>query len=410
MPTIPPSNPVETPSLTLMALALVLAGLATMLLGPILPIFAHQWLLTDAQTGQLLLAQFLGATLGGATLTHSLARDFLLGLAAAFAGFLALAFAPTLIIALPSLLLAGFGVGRIIASVNIIAGNRSTQHRGSALARLNIAFSVGCLLSPLLAASLTSRFPLSRLLTALAALFAVTALALALESRKSIAQPATETPTRSRLLNPVFLLFTAVLFLYGGLETSLGGWFTTFTFRYGQLQGPHALILSQSIMVLLLGGLILGRTLATWLLLHIREATLLRIALTLTILAAAALSIANGAIPIALLAILLGIVLAPIFPAAFALYMATQPTSRQAGLVLAASGLGAAAIPWLMGVVSTQSGSIRVALTLPIAAAAILLLLTPLTTPKLPPSLENSKLSNSALTQLQADSLQRLKA
>jgi len=41
--------------------------------------------------------------------------------------------------------------------------------------------------------------------------------------------------------------------------------------------------------------------------------------------------------------------------------------------VLAVSGLGAAALPWMMGVVSTRTGSLQVALALPFAAALGLL-------------------------------------
>jgi FHS family glucose/mannose:H+ symporter-like MFS transporter len=53
--------------------------------------------------------------------------------------------------------------------------------------------------------------------------------------------------------------------------------------------------------------------------------------------------------------------------------MAEAPTARQAGIVLAVSGLGAAALPWIMGVVSTRTGSLQLALALPFAAAAALL-------------------------------------
>jgi FHS family glucose/mannose:H+ symporter-like MFS transporter len=53
--------------------------------------------------------------------------------------------------------------------------------------------------------------------------------------------------------------------------------------------------------------------------------------------------------------------------------MAERPTARQAGIVLAVSGLGAAALPWMMGVVSTHTGSLQVALALPFVAALGLL-------------------------------------
>ncbi len=367
----PATNP--APSLRLMNVAFLLAGLATFLLGPILPLLSTRWSLPDQQAGLLLLAQFTGATLGGATVSKRLPQAFLLGTSIAALGFITFANAPGLPLACIALLIAGFGVGRIIASVNIIAGDRSTQHRGSALARLNIAFSLGCLLSPLLAAWLTPRFALNHLLDLFAALFAAVALALWQELRQPAPQEAALQPApTTRLFTSLFLLFASILFLYGALETCLSAWLTTYALRYGQT----SLVLSQYTLVLLLCGLTAGRYLASLLLKRISEATLLRIALALTIATAAALASARTAPLIATLAVALGIFLAPIFPTAFALYMAAKPTPRQAGLVLAASGLGAASIPWLMGVVSTQTHSLRLALTLPILTAVALLLLS----------------------------------
>jgi FHS family glucose/mannose:H+ symporter-like MFS transporter len=72
-------------------------------------------------------------------------------------------------------------------------------------------------------------------------------------------------------------------------------------------------------------------------------------------------------------AVLLGLSLAPFFPATWSLLMGERPRARQAGIVLAVSGLGAAALPWMMGVVSTHTGSLQVALALPFAAALGLL-------------------------------------
>ena len=68
--------------------AFVLAGLGTMLLGPILPLLSRQWQMRDAQSGLLLLAQFCGATVGGATVSSRLRRDLLVGFLAAAAGVL----------------------------------------------------------------------------------------------------------------------------------------------------------------------------------------------------------------------------------------------------------------------------------------------------------------------------------
>ena len=50
-----------TPTLAAMHAGLVLAGLGTALLGPILPLVARQWQLLDSQSGLLMAAKFCGA-------------------------------------------------------------------------------------------------------------------------------------------------------------------------------------------------------------------------------------------------------------------------------------------------------------------------------------------------------------
>jgi len=373
------AQPDAAPTLPLMHAVFVLAGLGTMLLGPILPLLARYWRLNDSQSGLLLLAQFIGATIGGVTVSSKLATGLARGLLAANIGFLIFAEAPNLYVALPALVLGGFGVGRIIATVNIIAGARYTANRGSALARLNFTWSFGALLSPLLAAWLIPHIPLGYLLISFATLFLLCAVALIAQLRPWIkAGPAhTSEITSTTIPEPtiaprLFLYFATLLFLYGGIETCLSGWLTTYALRYGQT----SLVLSEYTMVLLLCGLTAGRALASWLLLKMRDTTLQRIALVLSAALAAALALAHQAAWIASLAVLLGVALAPIFPATFAIFMENRPPARTAGIVLAASGLGAAALPWLMGVISTHTRSLQVALALPVAAAITLLLMS----------------------------------
>jgi fucose permease len=98
--------------------------------------------------------------------------------------------------------------------------------------------------------------------------------------------------------------------------------------------------------------------------------------MALAVIFTAGLATAHSATGIAVFAVLLGFSLAPFFPSTFALLMAEKPVARQAGIVLAVSGLGAAALPWLMGVVSTRTGSLQVALALPLAAAILLLVMS----------------------------------
>jgi FHS family glucose/mannose:H+ symporter-like MFS transporter len=149
----------------------------------------------------------------------------------------------------------------------------------------------------------------------------------------------------------------------------LSGWLTTFALRYGD----KTLAISEYTTLLLWMSLTLGRVGSSAVMMRAGERTVQRWGLVLAAIFTAGLATAHSAITIAGFAVLLGLSLSPFFPATFAMLMAEWPTARQAGIVLAVSGLGAAALPWLMGVVSTKTGSLQVALALPFAAAVVLL-------------------------------------
>lgn len=371
-PTSPERAP-QRPSTATLHFCLLLSGFATALLGPLLPLLSLRWHLSDQQSGLLLLAQFCGATLGGLTVSKQLRRSLTLGLAAGALGFLAFATAPSLQFACVALFAAGWGVGQLITAGNILAGRRYATHRGSALALLNFSFSLGAMLSPLLAAWLTPRFALRTLLAGFAACFAIVLAGLLAQLRTSTPDEPSAIATREGSLAPaIFLYFAALLFLYGGVETSLDGWLTTFALRYGD----RTLATGQYTTLVLWASLTAGRALSSLLLLRITEVRLQRAALVLTVACIAGLATAHGALAIAILAALLGLSLAPFFPSTFALLVAEKPSARQAGVVLAVSGLGAAFFPSLMGVVSTHSGSLQIALVIPLVAAIILLALS----------------------------------
>jgi FHS family glucose/mannose:H+ symporter-like MFS transporter len=358
-----------------MHFGLLLAGLGTALLGPILPVLARQWSMLDSQSGLLMMAKFCGAFLGGITVSQRLHRSLLLGLLAGALGFGGFAFAPRMNLGCVGLFVGGYGLGQIITSVNIQAGRKFTAHRGSALALLNFSFSLGAMLSALLSAWLLPRFALQRLMECFAGLFLLGGVALILQTRGGRANagdleaPVVAAEQKIGLDGRMFLYFAGLLVLYGGLETCLSGWLTTYALRYGD----KTLAVSEYTTLLLWMSLTVGRAGASAVMLRVGEKTTQRWGLALAALFTAGLAMAHSAVTIAGFAVLLGLSLAPFFPAAWALLMAERPTARQAGIVLAVSGLGAAALPWMMGVVSTRIGSLQLALSLPFAAAAALL-------------------------------------
>src|SRR5882757_7579038 len=86
---------VSAPSLGLMHYGLVLAGLGTALLGPILPLLARQWGMLDSRSGLLMMAKFCGAFRGGVTVSVKLRWSLLVGMMAGAVGFGVFAIAPS---------------------------------------------------------------------------------------------------------------------------------------------------------------------------------------------------------------------------------------------------------------------------------------------------------------------------
>jgi fucose permease len=167
----------------------------------------------------------------------------------------------------------------------------------------------------------------------------------------------------------VLVRFAVLLFLYGGLETCMTGWLTTYTLRFSDVR----LMGGQSAIVLLWAALTAGRALSSGALRVMREATLQRWALGASAVLIGLLATTNHGPLLSLYCVLLGLSLAPFFPTTFALLMQRGPTAREAGFILAVSGLGAALFPWMMGAISTASGSLRVAMVVPLVLAVGLL-------------------------------------
>jgi len=426
------------PSIAWLAVGLLLAGLGTVLLGPILPAISLRWHLTDAQTGPLFFAKFVGSFLGGISVPRKLRWGIFSGTILSCLGFATFGLSTGLLTGSLTLFIAGIGLGQIIASTNILAGYRYPHQTGSALSSLNFFFPI--------VASFEPRFGLQSLLLWLGAAFLTTGIGGRLgwikhqpttpnlSSRPesahfadAVERPASGTPTNpgapgpafgtrvspsgkqagapdlshleigeqnptlpqksesphppQPLDTPSFIRFALYLFLYGGLETCLAGWLTTYTLRYSDAH----LIGGQSAVVLLLAALTTGRAISSVALRYIREITMQRLGLALSFVFIAALSTSHHAASLSLWSILLGLSLAPFFPSTFALLMHRNPTPRTAGFILAVSGLGAAAFPWLMGAVSTHTSSLRTAMSVPMSLALLLLAVSFLkTNPKAP--------------------------
>ena len=372
------------PASVWLGLGILLTGLGTAILGPILPTLAHSWHISDQQSGHLIAAKFIGAFLGGLSVRGLLRRSILAGALCSFLGFAAFSFAHGLGTGMATLFVSGYGVGLSITALNILIGRRYITHTGAALSTLNFFWSLGATLCGFLAALFLPRYGLHGPVLIFASLFLLAALGgWLLPSHRfgpagaATAQEAVPTIALPKLAH---LHFAALLFLYGGLETCLTAWLTTYSLRYEDTQ----LLGGQSAVVLLWGALTLGRILSSAAMRFFSESAAQRVGLVLssTLLTAIITTRSSGLLSVYCL--LLGLSLAPFFPSTFGILMRRRPHSQQAATIMAASGLGAAIFPWVMGYVSTHTGSLRVAMAVPAALVLLLLAMS-----FFPPAAEN---------------------
>lgn len=364
---------VAGPTIVWLAFGFLLAGLGTVLLGPILPLLMHDWSLTDQQGGLLLAAKFVGSFVGGISVPRRLRYGVLGGMLFASAGFGGFALSNGLASGAACLFAGGFGLGQIIASTNILVGRRYREHTGSALSSVNFFWSLGAVACGVIAAAVLPRFHLRGPLLTFAALFLVAGLGgWVHRTRRPSLVAQVDEGTGASLSSALMLRFALLLFMYGGLETCMTGWLTTYTMRFSDLR----LMGGQSAIVLLWTALTAGRAISSVALRIVSEAALQRLSLGLAGVWIAALGVTSHGPFLSLYCILLGLSLAPFFPSTFALLMKRRPPARQAGFILAVSGLGAALFPWLMGLISTRSGSLRMAMIIPLLLTLVLLALS----------------------------------
>jgi FHS family glucose/mannose:H+ symporter-like MFS transporter len=376
------------------------AGVATVMLGPLLPALIPRWHIQDAQAGTLFTASFAGQFCGAWFATRNLRASILYGSAVTAAGCMAMAwvsFGPAHI----ALFCVGLGLGAGLTAGNVIAGTTVPAVRARLIAILNVVWGLGAIACPVLV-RLSSAAGIQYFFFATAAFLAITSLvAIAIPSSSSSSssnprsnpnptQPvrfATASQSESRSPSPQpslplpplpLLIFGAAIFLYIGVENALGGWLPSYAIRTNPaIHGP-------SIAICFWIAELTGRILVTILMTLVSEAALYRICLGLLILTQILLcATANiSATGIFALTFLAALSLAPIYPLIVSFLLARTGNHARLGPLFATASFGGASLPWLTGVFSTQFHDLRTGFLVPAAGAILLLFLSPILTAK----------------------------
>src|SRR5712691_972176 len=366
--------------LVLLFAGFVLSGIATTIIGPMLPVFIRRWGLDDGQAGLFSSIQFLaalGGTLASSVITswYGYRPALVLGYAL-MGGGVATLNADTHALALAATAAFGLCYGLITPGTNLFVAELGGTKSASLLNQLNFAWGAGAMAcSPLIALAL-KRNGLAILLTGSAVFGGILVLGLLFVSfgvqkhQKDVSTAGAASPAIGL---GVTIAMGAMFFIYVAMENGVGIWSAEYAKRLANgITGMTTLA-----PMFFYAGLTSGRAAAPLVLLRLSERKIVLGALSLAA-AATALLIASRSLQVATVAVFLaGLGCASIYPIYIAwLSKWYGARAKQIGGVLfACASLGGAVGPWLVGFVSKHAGSLRVGLLVPSVCAMTMICL-----------------------------------
>ena len=358
--------------------AIAVAGVVTVILGPLLPFLIARWSLSDERAGLLFLFQFGGNLAGILSLGALLSRRgystvFLLGFICIALGVAGLD-ARTAIVGCIATFLFGYGLGLVLAATNLCVAEMEKSRRASALSLLNLAWGIGAISCPLLIflaqrARRLSALPL--VIAALALVAGLTFAALSAELPKeelTVTSPQEHADTVS--LRTAMILGSLFL-VYVGTENSVSGWAAALAKRVA----PQAASAWELAPMCFWGGLLAGRSAAPAAFRRVGERALMVTGLGFSAMCIVALAFVTSLHIAELCLCGAGLGFAYIYPLLIAWMVENYgDQARRAGNVpFALASIGGATLPWLVGFVSTKTASLRAAMAVPAAGCLVMI-------------------------------------
>jgi MFS transporter, FHS family, glucose/mannose:H+ symporter len=375
------SLPISSAASVLLHAGFVVTGVATTLIGPILPIFIARWSLSDQRAGLFFTAQFCGSMAGVASIRWLIGRGyrqaFVCGFLLIAAGLAGLNLGSNGA-CLGATFVFGCGLGQALSTANLWVAEVAKARRVAALSILNLQWGIGAIACPPLVMLAQRHEAISLLLYALGASSALTALTLAgmnLEPAETT-EEGDEQPklgVREGISRRSTLSLAALFFLYVGSENSVAGWVASLTKRMNSDSGDLWALAP----MFFWGGLIAGRALVPMLPLRRFERTLLASGLILSAAGICLLLQARTFASVAVSVSAAGLGLAAIYPILVAWLVKAfgERSKRIGGIMFALAGMGGAVMPWFVGLTSTGTGSLRAGLFVPLAGCLAMLAL-----------------------------------
>ena len=360
----------------------VYIGIATILLGPLLPFLARHWLLNDSQSGFLFTAEYSGSVLGNLLTGLLLPRigfskvmggSYLLFVL----GFSFLGAGPWTLACL-LIFLYGIAMGLSVPTSNLRATQLPSANTASAVNLLNSSWAIGAVLCPFLVAALLPSLGLrgfTASLAAIALIFSALYFSRPTTTRAPTTKPRRGSPVvalaqlRRVSAVPLLLLF----FLYVGVESALGGWVAAYEKRMPGVD-LSAWALAPSIFYCFL---LIGRGFAALALRRQSQRGVSAGGLLCAVVGAGI--IAYSQTPFLLYAgtAIAGFGLAPQYPLYVTWFAETfrEDANWLGALYFGGAALGGAVLPWFVGIIAAHTNSLRAGLILPAAVTAVMVML-----------------------------------
>jgi fucose permease len=367
--------------LVLLFAGFVLSGIATTIIGPMLPIFIRRWSLDDGQAGLFSTIQFLAA-LGGTLASSAIAawRGYKPALVLGYAlmgGGLACLNANTHSVVLTATAVFGLGYGLITPGTNLFVAELGGAKSASLLNQLNFAWGVGAMICSVLIAFALKHNTISILLAATAIFGGILVVGLSFTSFG--AQKHEKDVNATGAVSPaiglgITIAMAAMFFIYVAMENGIGFWCA----EYAKRVANGITYMTTLAPMFFYAGLTSGRAAAPLVLKILHERKLVLGALSLEA-AASVLLITSRTLPVATTAVFLaGLGCASVYPI-FIAWLSRWYGARAkkiGGILFALASLGGSAGSESIGVVSKFSGSLRAGFLVPLSCAAILIFLT----------------------------------
>jgi len=351
-------------------------GIATVLLGPMLPTLSARWSLNYSQAGAFFPVQYVASTCAVAfsgVLVSWRGYRF-----AMKAGLLLIAMGLAFLLAGPKWCAAlciaanGAGLGLAVPAANLMVAAANPERRSATLNLLNFFWSAGAVAGPFLvaAAAKTQHIPLFLLCVSGFALTVAIGIAL---MGSGIVEPAATLDkgpvlplirARAHLFSILALLF----FLYVGVENAFGQWMASYVKSLGTLTLATALATPS----LFYASLTIGRMLAPALFRILDEIRLVQVGLLLACAGMAGLIFSHALPGVAASACAAGLGLSYVYPITISFLSREFVSPRIGSLMFVLSNIGGGLLPWIVGISSTRFGTLKAGLYVPLLGCAMM--------------------------------------